>query len=283
MTAATAVPVRVEGIRKRYGAAAALHEVTLDFPAGGFTTLLGPSGCGKTTLLRIIAGFLEPDAGTVLVAGRDVGRGAAVAAAHRVRLPELRAVAAHDRARQRRPTACGCAGCRGPRWRRASRARSSASAWATRAGAIPASSRAASSSASPWPAPSCSSRTCCSWTSRSRTSTRSCGWRCGARSGALQREVGITTIYVTHDQEEALQLSDVIAVMSQGRVEQVGTAEEVYSRPRSPFVATSLGAATLLRGRVEADGTLLVLGQRLPLFLPGALAGRTVRVAVRPE
>ena len=73
MSASAAVPVRVEGIRKKYGAASALHDVTLDFPAGGFTTLLGPSGCGKTTLLRIIAGFLEPDAGTVHVGGRDVG------------------------------------------------------------------------------------------------------------------------------------------------------------------------------------------------------------------
>jgi ABC-type Fe3+/spermidine/putrescine transport system ATPase subunit len=99
----------------------------------------------------------------------------------------------------------------------------------------------------------------------------------------LQREVGITTIYVTHDQEEALQLSDVVAVMSQGRVEQVGTAEEVYARPRSPFVATSLGAATLLRGQAQADGTLLVAGQRVPLSLRAELAGRTVLVAVRPE
>ena len=93
----------------------------------------------------------------------------------------------------------------------------------------------------------------------------------------LQREVGITTIYVTHDQEEALQLSDVIAVMSQGRVEQVGTAEEVYARPRSPFVATSLGAAALLRGEAQADGSLLVGGQRLSLGLPDSVAGRTVR------
>ena len=99
----------------------------------------------------------------------------------------------------------------------------------------------------------------------------------------LQREAGITAIYVTHDQEEALQISDVVAVMSQGRVEQVGTAEEVYARPRSPFVATSLGAATVLRGTAQADGSLLVAGHRVPLALPARLAGRQVGVAVRPE
>jgi ABC-type Fe3+/spermidine/putrescine transport system ATPase subunit len=99
----------------------------------------------------------------------------------------------------------------------------------------------------------------------------------------LQREVGITTIYVTHDQEEALELSDVVAVMSEGRVEQVGSAEDVYCRPRSAFVATFLGAATLLAGEVQPDGALLVSGQLLPLDLPPALAGRQVRVAVRPE
>jgi ABC-type Fe3+/spermidine/putrescine transport system ATPase subunit len=99
----------------------------------------------------------------------------------------------------------------------------------------------------------------------------------------LQREVGITTIYVTHDQEEALQLSDVIAVMSAGRIEQVGTAEEVYARPRTSFVATSLGAATLLRGQAPGDGTLRVGGHRLSLGLPESVAGRTVRVAIRPE
>jgi ABC-type Fe3+/spermidine/putrescine transport system ATPase subunit len=99
----------------------------------------------------------------------------------------------------------------------------------------------------------------------------------------LQREVGITTIYVTHDQEEALELSDVVAVMSAGRVEQVGSAEDVYCRPRSPFVASFLGAAALLSGDAQPDGSLIVSGQRLALGLPPSLAGRPVRVAMRSE
>ena len=276
------VPVRVEGIRKRYGAAAALHEVTLEFPAGGFTTLLGPSGCGKTTLLRIIAGFVEPDAGTVHVGGRDVGAEPPwrrrigfvfqsyalwphmtvhdnVAYGLRLRgLPRAEVAARVHGALER--IGLGALGGRHPgqlsggQQQRVSLARALVLEPDVLLLDEPLSNLDA----------------------KLRVEMR-------REIRRLQREVGITTIYVTHDQEEALQLSDVIAVMSQGRVEQVGTAEEVYARPRSPFVATSLGAATLLRGQAQADGTLLVAGRRLPLSLSAALAGRTVRVAVRPE
>ena len=282
MTTTAAVPVRVEGIRKRYGAAAALHEVTLDFPAGGFTTLLGPSGCGKTTLLRIIAGFLEPDAGTVHVGGRDVGAEPPwrrrigfvfqsyalwphmtvhdnVAYGLRLRgLPRVEVAARVHGALER--VGMGALGGRQPgqlsggQQQRVSLARALVLEPDVLLRDEPLSNLDA----------------------QLRVEMR-------REIRRLQREVGITTIYVTHDQEEALQLSDVIAVMSQGRVEQVGTAEEVYARPRSPFVATSLGAATLLRGQAQADGSLLVAGQRLSLALPDSVAGRTVRVAIRPE
>jgi ABC-type Fe3+/spermidine/putrescine transport system ATPase subunit len=282
MTAAAAVPVRVEGIRKQYGAAAALHEVTLDFPAGGFTTLLGPSGCGKTTLLRIIAGFVDADAGTVHVGGRDVGGEPPwrrrigfvfqsyalwphmtvhdnVAYGLRLRgLSRIEVAARVHGALER--IGLGDLGGRNPgqlsggQQQRVSLARALVLEPDVLLLDEPLSNLDA----------------------QLRVEMR-------REIRRLQREVGITTIYVTHDQEEALQLSDVIAVMSQGRVEQVGTAEEVYTRPRSPFVATSVGPATLLRGQAQADGTLLVAGQRVPLSLPADLAGRTVLVAVRPE
>jgi ABC-type Fe3+/spermidine/putrescine transport system ATPase subunit len=279
---AAAVPVRVAGIRKQYGDAAALHDVTLDFPAGGFTTLLGPSGCGKTTLLRIIAGFLEPDAGTVHVGGRDVGAEPPwrrrigfvfqsyalwphmtvhdnVAYGLRLRgLPRAEVAARVQGALER--IGMGTLGGRHPgqlsggQQQRVSLARALVLEPDVLLLDEPLSNLDA----------------------QLRVEMR-------REIRRLQREVGITTIYVTHDQEEALQLSDVIAVMSQGRVEQVGTAEEVYARPRSPFVATSLGAATLLHGEAQADGSLLVAGQRLSLALPDSVAGRTVSVAIRPE
>jgi ABC-type Fe3+/spermidine/putrescine transport system ATPase subunit len=282
VTSAAASPVRVSGIRKRYGNAAALHDVTIDFPAGGFTTLLGPSGCGKTTLLRIIAGFVEPDAGTVSVGGRDVGGDPPwrrrigfvfqsyalwphmtvhdnVAYGLRLRgLPRAEVAARVGAALDR----IGMAGLGGRHPGQLSGGQQQRVALA-RALVLE-------------PDVLLLDEPLSNLDARLRVEMR-------REIRRLQREVGITTIYVTHDQEEALQLSDVIAVMSQGRVEQVGSAEEVYARPRTAFVATSLGAATLLRGEAQADGALLVDGRRLPLSLSPALAGRTVRVALRPE
>jgi ABC-type Fe3+/spermidine/putrescine transport system ATPase subunit len=282
VTSAAASPVRVSGIRKRYGNAAALHDVTIDFPAGGFTTLLGPSGCGKTTLLRIIAGFVEADAGTVSVGGRDVGgdppwrRRIGFVFQSYALWPHM---TVHDNVAY------------GLRLRGLPRAEVAARVWAAldRIGMAGLGGRhpgqlsggqqqrvALARALVLEPDVLLLDEPLSNLDARLRVEMR-------REIRRLQREVGITTIYVTHDQEEALQLSDVIAVMSQGRVEQVGSAEEVYARPRTAFVATSLGAATLLRGEAQADGALLVDGRRLPLSLSPALAGRTVRVALRPE
>ena len=96
----------------------------------------------------------------------------------------------------------------------------------------------------------------------------------------LQQEFRITTIFVTHDQEEALELSDTVAVMSGGRVAQVGPPEEVFARPASPEVAALLGGATFVEGVVSARGDLIVEGTHLPLGLSPDLAGRRVRVAL---
>jgi ABC-type Fe3+/spermidine/putrescine transport system ATPase subunit len=281
MTAA-AVPVGVAGIRKRYGATTVLDDVTLDFPAGGFSTLLGPSGCGKTTLLRIIAGFVEADAGSVHVGGRDVRADppwrrrigfvfqsyalwphmtVAENVGYGLRLRGLPGAEVGEKVRAALDRiGMGALGGRHPgqlsggQQQRVSLARALVLEPQVLLLDEPLSNLDA----------------------QLRVEMR-------REIRRLQREVGITTIYVTHDQEEALQLSDVIAVMSQGRVEQVGTAEEVYARPRSSFVATALGAATLLRGEAQGDGTLRVGGNRLSLGLPDSVAGRRVRVAIRPE
>ena len=282
MNARTAVPVRVERIRKAYGASVALDDVTLEFPAGGFSTLLGPSGCGKTTLLRSIAGFETPDAGAVHVAGRDVAAlppwrrrigfvfqsyalwphmtvGENVSYGLKLRsLPsaeiDTRVAGVLDRV--------GMAGLGGRHPGQLSGGQQQRVALA-RALVLE-------------PDVLLLDEPLSNLDARLRVEMR-------REIRRLQREVGITTIYVTHDQEEALELSDVVAVMSAGRVEQVGSAEDVYRRPASPFVATFLGAAALLSGEAQADGALLVSGGRLPLGLPASLAGRRVRVAIRPE
>jgi ABC-type Fe3+/spermidine/putrescine transport system ATPase subunit len=96
----------------------------------------------------------------------------------------------------------------------------------------------------------------------------------------LQQELRITTIFVTHDQEEALELSDTVAVMSRGRVAQVGPPDAVYSRPASPEVAALLGGASFVEGIVSERGDLIVDGARLALGLSRDLAGKRVRVAL---
>jgi len=282
MTARTAVPVRVERIRKSYGGARALDDVTLEFPAGGFSTLLGPSGCGKTTLLRCIAGFETPDAGAVFVGERDVVRdppwrrrigfvfqsyalwphmtvGQNVAYGLKLRrLPGRETESRVEGVLER----VGMAGLGGRQPGHLSGGQQQRVALA-RALVLE-------------PDVLLLDEPLSNLDSQLRVEMR-------REIRRLQREVGITTVYVTHDQEEALELSDVVAVMNAGRVEQVGAAEEVYARPRSPFVATFLGAASLLTGEAQRDGALLVCGRRLALDLSPALAGRRVRVAVRPE
>ena len=121
--------------------------------------------------------------------------------------------------------------------------------------AIRISSRAACSSASRSRAHSRSSRACCCSTSRCRRSTRRCACSCARRSAASSSSSGITTLYVTHDQEEALAVSDHVAVMYRGRIEQIGPPAEMYSRPATPFVAEFIGTMNRLEATIADSST----------------------------
>ena len=206
---------RSPSVVKRFGAVTALAGVDLEVRQGELLTLLGPSGSGKTTLLKVVAGFEMPDEGEVLLAGRDVTDAAAGEARHRHGVPELRAVPAHDGRRTTSPFRWRCGKVR----RAEMRARVARGAAAGRPAGygerLPRQLRAGSSSAWRWRARSCSSPDCCCSTSRSARSTASCASRCSSRCKRLQRRLGLTALFVTHDQEEALILSDRIAVMEQ--------------------------------------------------------------------
>ena len=184
--------------------------------------MLGPSGSGKTTTLRMIAGFELPTAGPDPAPRPGRHADPAVRPRRQHRLPGLRAVPAHDGRRQRRVRADGP---QGPQGRARGARRPTRCGWsasrATRA-ASPASCRAASASASRSPGRSSTGRACCSLDEPLGALDLKLREEMQIELKAIQQQVGITFIYVTHDQEEALTMSDRLAVFNQGRIEQVG-------------------------------------------------------------
>lgn len=282
-----AVEVELDRLTKRFGATAAVHGLSLSVGRGEFFTLLGPSGCGKTTTLRIVAGLVEPDEGRVLFDGRDVtrlppwDRNLGMVFQNYALWPHMtvfdnvafglveRRV---PRGEVRRRVAevlekVGLAGMEGRfpsqlsggQQQRVALAR----ALVVRPGLLLLDEPFSNLDA------------------KLRVQMR-------GELARLQRELGITTLYVTHDQEEALVLSDRMAVLDSGRLVQAGTPRELYENPRDVFVADFLGGANLLpavvvrRGSGEAE--VEVAGGRLSVPLEAEAApGEPVWLSVRPE
>ena len=235
--------VRLDGVTKRFGSVVAVDEVDLEIRDGEFFPMLGPSGSGKTTCLRLIAGFETPTEGHVLLHGADV-TDRPVRARRQHRVPGLRPLPAHDRGRERRlrpDDPQGGQGRAGLPHRRGHGASSTSGGSATAARAA----RAASANGSPWPAPSSTSRASSCSTSPRRFDLK-LRQAMQLELKRIQREVGITFIYVTHDQEEALTASDRLAVFHEGRIQQMGTPAEVYDRPETAFVAGFVGVSNVL-------------------------------------
>ena len=246
----SAVTIEVKNIVKKFGAFAALDNVDLKVANGELLALLGPSGSGKTTLLRIIAGLDWPDAGEVSFDGENaLARGASerhvgfvfqhyalfrhmtvfenVAFGLRVQPRAIR----KDEATHPRP--------------RQGIARSGAARLAGQP-LSRASCPAASASASRWRGRSRSSRASCCSTSRSARSTPRCARSCGNGCARCIHEIHVTSIFVTHDQEEALEVANRVVVMDKGRIEQIGTPGEVYDNPATAFVHGFIGESIVL-------------------------------------
>jgi putative spermidine/putrescine transport system ATP-binding protein len=257
--------VRLEGVQKRYGEVVAVDGIDLDVADGEFFSMLGPSGSGKTTTLRMIAGFELPSAGRVLLHGEDVSR----------RPPFERDVNTvfQDYALFPHMSVGDNVGY-GPMVRRVGRQeRTSRVREALRMVRLDGFERRKPSQLSGGQR----QRVALARALINRPRVVLLDEPLGALDlklreemqielKAIQQEVGITFIYVTHDQEEALTMSDRIAVFNEGRIEQVGAPAEVYERPATPFVAGFVGTSNLLRGDVAK-----------------AVVGRTGTFTVRPE
>jgi spermidine/putrescine transport system ATP-binding protein len=280
--------VELRNVTKRFGAVEAVRDVSLDIAAGEFLTLLGPSGCGKTTLLRLLAGFEQPTSGSIWLNGREV-----------TPLPPYRrpvnqvfqSYALFPHLSVRENVAFGLRMQRVPAAETAGRVGEALELVSSRdwTGAIRINSPAGSASASLWPAPSCAGHRSCCWTNRCPRSTPSCARRCSSSSSASSVSSGSTFVFVTHDQEEALTMSDRIAIVNGGRIEQLGTAHEIYHRPATRFAADFVGEANLLASELlelNADSARVRVDGGLELVLPASAwpAGETTAlVTIRPE
>jgi len=248
-TGAEPPAILVRGLRKNYGAVVALAGVDLTIERSEFFTLLGPSGSGKTTLLRLIAGFERPDGGTVELNGRDIsgvppyGRDVNTVFQDYALFPHMTVVQNIEYGLRVR---------RVPKAER--RERAARALEMVRLGGLGDRKTAQLSGGQ-------RQRVALARAIVNEPQVLLLDEPLGALDFKLrqemqlelqhvQREVGITFVYVTHDQEEALAMSDRIAVLSQGRIEQTGTPLEVYERPRTDFVAGFIGISNV----IERDG-----------------------------
>lgn len=278
----TPIKVAVRGVCKRFGATPAADQIDLDMREGEFLTLLGASGCGKTTLMRMIAGFESPDSGRIFIDGQDVtdlpprarrlgmvfqqyslfphmtveaniayGLRAQRASEVEVRnrVDEMLALVQLPQARDKRPGQLS-----GGQQQRVALAR----ALATRPSVLMLDE--------PLGALDLKLRR------QLQTELK-----------RIHRETGTTFLFVTHDQEEALHLSDRIAVMRGGRIEQLDTPEAIYLHPTNDFVADFVGDISFLKGHVDADAAVFHIIGGGRVSLQTSLAAGPGRLAVRPE
>jgi putative spermidine/putrescine transport system ATP-binding protein len=274
------------GLRKNFGAATAVEDFSLAVEPGEFISLLGPSGCGKTTVLRMVAGFERPTAGEVRIAGEDV---TALPARRRRIGMVFQAYALFPNLTVAGNIAFGLRIARLGRAEIAARVEEMlrlidlpqlAGRYPSELSGGQQQRVALARALAIQPRILLLDEPLSALDAKIRTALRE-------DLRAIQRRLGITAIFVTHDQEEALAISHRVVVMSEGRIEQIGTPAEVYRAPATTFVATFVGTANVLPCRVidAAEGVVALEGAVLTAAQPlaGRAPGEAVRFAVRPE
>ena len=272
------------GIQKQFGPNYAVHDFNLSAEKGEFVSFLGPSGCGKTTTLRMIAGFEQPTAGTISIGGTDIThrppnrRNIGMVFQSYALFPNMTVAdnigfglrvrkKPKDQIRKRVDELLGLINLpdKGGRYPYQLSGGQQQRVALARALAVE-------------PEVLLLDEPLSALDAKIRVALRK-------EIRAIQRQFGITTVYVTHDQEEALSLSDRVVVMSEGRIEQIGAPPEIYNFPATPFVASFVGTLNLLQATV-VDGTAARLSideQEIRGARPGTGSGQRVTVALRPE
>ena len=284
-TRSNAAEVRLDRVAKRYGRVSAVKPLDLIIPAGRLVTLLGPSGCGKTTLLRMIAGLERVSEGRIAIGGADVTE---LSASERNVSMVFQSYALFPHMTVAENVAYGLVSGRMPKRDAAARAEQTLATvgLAGFGDRLPsemsggqqqrvALARALVLS----PDVLLFDEPLSNLDARLRRSMRE-------EIRALQQSLGVTVVYVTHDQSEALAVSDLIVVMRAGEIAQAGTPRQLYDQPDSVFVATFMGEANHIRGMLEAnsstDGVLRLDTLSRPIVHRNLPAG-PVDVVVRPE
>src|SRR5438874_1050538 len=282
------VGIALEGVSKGFGRVAAVRDVNISIAEGEFFSLLGPSGCGKTTSLRMIAGFEQPDSGRIVLQGEDVTnvrpnrRAVNMVFQHYALFPHM---SVYDNVafglkvkhvprgehRERVDEILRVVSLEGLDRRRARQLSGGQQQRVALARAL-VNRPAALLLDEPLGALDVKLRK-----------------QMQLELKRIQSTLGTTFVYVTHDQEEALAMSDRIAVMNGGRVEQIGSPREIYERPLTAFVADFIGSLNALDLRIDepvGENAVMRLGETERIVVPvGAShrSGETLRVAVRPE
>lgn len=281
--------VTLRGIRKTYGRYTALDGIDLDIRRGEFLTLLGQSGCGKTTTLRLIAGFEQPSQGTLEIGGKEMGRTPSYRRSVNTVFQNY-ALFPHMSVLENVAFGLRFDGVGRAERRRRAQESLEMVGLGDKAANLPANlsggqqQRAALARAL--------IKNPLVLLLDEPLSALDAGLRKSLQSElkALQRKTGVTFVFVTHDQDEAMTMSDRIVVMDKGRVLQCGTPQEVYDRPTSRFVAEFIGPSNKLDARLVArDGSRLRLATAgmedllvTPAEMPNADPGASLRLVLRP-
>jgi iron(III) transport system ATP-binding protein len=273
----TETAIEFRSVVKRYGDAAAVAGIDLSIAKGELVTFLGPSGCGKTTSLRLIAGLELPTEGQVFIAGRDVSRDPA--SARNVGMV-FQSYALFPHMTVLDNVAYGPSIRGTPKTQAQARAREILDqvGLAGLEARLPAELSggqqqrvAVARAIVQQPDVILFDEPLSNVDAKLRRKVRE-------EIRSLQRRFGLTAVYVTHDQEEALAVSDRIVVMDRGRIAQIGTPADLYERPATPFIADFIGDANLIRGTVE-QGVFTAPGLSLPVIGPDGPA----TLSIRPE